>query len=133
MKYKILTSLFAFALMFAIGASTLYAQTQDCSPSTDTTCSQTTNIKFDNPFSKTGGNLLGLINAIVDNIVLPIGGVLCVLAFIWGGFQFVMAQGNEKKLGEAKRTVGYAVIGTVLILGAYAITDVITGTINQLK
>jgi SNF family Na+-dependent transporter len=92
-----------------------------------------TTISLDNPFGKVGSSLLDLVYAIVDNIVLPIGGVLAVLAFIWGGFQYVMAQGNPKRIEKANTTLLHAVIGTALILGAYAITSVIGGTLSQLQ
>jgi hypothetical protein len=121
-------------LSLSIGVSYIYADTKECTPSSTVTCPQGgTTITLDNPFGKVGNSLLDLVYAIVDNIVLPIGGVLAVLAFIWGGFQYVMAQGNSEKLKKANKTLLHAVIGTALILGAYAITSVIEGTLKQLQ
>lgn len=110
------------------------ADTVECTPSSTVNCKgNTTTISLDNPFGKVGSSLLDLVKAIVDNIVLPIGGVLAVLAFIWGGFQYVMAQGSPEKLKKANATLLHAVIGTALVLGAYAITSVIEGTLKQLQ
>jgi hypothetical protein len=72
------------------------------------------------------------MKAIVNNVLLPIGGVLAVLGFIWSGFLYVMAQGNSTKIADATRALSYTAIGTAILLGAWAITDVISGTITQL-
>jgi hypothetical protein len=121
-------------LSLVLGVAYAYADTVECTPSSGVSCpTGGTTITLDNPFGKVGNSLLDLVYAIVDNIVLPVGGVLAVLAFIWGGFQYVMAQGNSTKIAKANTTLLHAVIGTALILGAYAITSVIEGTLSQLQ
>ena len=87
-------------------------------------------VKLDNPFN-VGSNLFDIAKALINNVVIPIGGSLCVLAFIWAGFQFVTAQGKSAALTNAKKTLGYAALGTVLILGAWMIADVIQQTISN--
>ena len=89
------------------------------------------NIKIENPF-KVGDNLYDLMKAIVNNIILPIGGVLCVLAFIYSGFKYVMARGDEKAIGEAHNALLYSAVGTALLLGAWLFANVIKETVNQL-
>ena len=90
-------------------------------------------IKFPNPFNdKVGNSLFGLVKAIVNNIVLPVGGVLCVLAFIYAGFMYVMAQGNSTKLEEANRALLYAAIGTAVLLGAWVLANTVCQTIQLL-
>ncbi len=92
-----------------------------------------TSIKIENPFnSKVGNSLFGLVKAIVNNIVLPVGGILCVLAFIYAGFKYVMAQGNSTKLEEANRTLLYAAIGTAVLLGAWVLANAVCETLNLL-
>ncbi|MDB5194389.1 MAG: hypothetical protein JWN50_403, partial [Parcubacteria group bacterium] len=76
--------------------------------------------------------ILDLLTTLISAIVLPIGGVLAVLAFIWSGFMYVMAQGKPAEITKATNALKYAAIGTALLLGAYAISDVIKGTIGQL-
>ncbi len=87
--------------------------------------------KIKNPF-KVGDNLFTLLEAIIKNIILPIGGMLCVLAFIWAGFKFVTAQGNQTKITNAKNTLLYAAIGTAILLGALTIQVLIRTTFTQL-
>ena len=89
-------------------------------------------VTLDNPFS--GGNsLFSLLRAIIDGIVLPIGGVLAVLAFVYSGFLYVTAQGNESKLKTAHKALLYTSVGTAVLLGSWVIAKVIENTINQLR
>ena len=77
--------------------------------------------------------LIDYFNAIVDGILIPIGAVIAVMAFIWAGFLFVTAGGEPKKIEDARRALLYVAIGTAVLLGAKAISAVITGTITQIN
>lgn len=87
--------------------------------------------KIQNPFA-IGDNLFEVMEGILDNIIIPIGGMLCVLAFIWGGFQYVVAQGNPGKITTANKTLLYAAIGTAILLGAKVIQVLIQNTFTQI-
>ena len=89
------------------------------------------NITIKNPFS-IGDNLYKILEAIVDKVLIPIGGTLCVLAFIYAGFKYVIAQGKPKEIEEANRTLLYAAIGTAVLLGAWTITKVINSTLDSI-
>lgn len=95
--------------------------------------------RIPNPLKGCSGNtngsvcLINLFNSLIDNVLLPLGAVLAILAFIWTGFMFVTAQGNETKLGTAKRALLYVVIGTAILLGARVLGAVIANTIEGLK
>jgi hypothetical protein len=67
------------------------------------------------------------VNALI-RIAIP----FIVVFFIWSGLQFILAQGNPDKLGKAKKTFLYTIIGTLLILGAWTITNAIIGTVNTI-
>lgn len=88
-------------------------------------------VTLDNPFG-TQDSLFGLIRAIIDDVVLPIGGVLAVLAFIYSGFLYVTAQGNETKIKDAHKALLYTSIGTAVLLGAWVIANVVCRTIAAL-
>lgn len=62
--------------------------------------------------------LLQKIVALAAKIGIPLAAIM----IIWGGFQFVTAQGNEEKLKTAKATLTLAVIGTVVLIGAWVIS-----------
>lgn len=91
-----------------------------------------TNIVIKDPFNL-GNNLYDLVYAVLNQAVLPIGGVIVVLMMIYSGFLFVVAQGSEEKIKEARRSFTYAAIGAAILLGAVAIGKAIEATINAFK
>ncbi len=65
------------------------------------------------------------------NAVLRIAMPFIVVFFIWSGLSFILARGNPDKIKTAKKMFWYTVIGTLLILGAWTITNIIIGTVNS--
>jgi hypothetical protein len=57
---------------------------------------------------------------------------IITLFIVYSGFMFVMAQGNEGKLQDARRNFFYVIVGSILLLGAWVIATLIGGTISQL-
>ena len=55
-----------------------------------------------------------------------------VLAFIWSGFLFVRAQGNEEQLSEAKTAIYWSVIGAFILLGAWGFAEIIAVTVSNI-
>ncbi len=88
-------------------------------------------IMLENPFS-VGNNLFEIMEALVNKVILPIGGVLCVLGFIYAGFMYVTAGGNPTSIATASRALLYSAVGTAILLGAWVIANVIRNTINAL-
>lgn len=93
------------------------------------------NVNLPNPFNcgTTNCTLFDLLRKVINDILLPIGGVLAVLAFIYSGFLYVTAQGNEAKLKTAHKALLYTAIGTAVLLGSWVISQVIKNTIDQLR
>lgn len=86
-----------------------------------------------NPFRQgVGNNLFSFIKSLIDSIVMPIGGVLCVLAFIYAGFLYVTAQGSESQIKQANNAFYNAALGTAVLLGSWVIAQAVCGTIRQL-
>ena len=55
-------------------------------------------------------------------------GIVCVIVFIYGGFLYMTAQGENDKLQQAKKVIIYAVVGVVVaVLGL-----VIVQTVNSI-
>lgn len=84
---------------------------------------------FPNPFGNGITTLPKFIEEITNNIILPVGAVVVVIMIIYAGFLFVVAQGNENKITDAKRAFMYAVIGALILLGSWVIANSIRGTI----
>lgn len=149
MKKIFLASFLSLSLFLAFGINIAQAQ----SPTTPGPSSQTTpgpsgqtrpgpssptqplsvSFRIDNPFSFRGGDsLYGLVQTVVNNIILPIGGVLCVLAFIYAGFMYVTARGDTAQIKTAHNALLYASIGTAILLGSWVIANAIRATVNQI-
>ncbi|MFZ2484739.1 MAG: hypothetical protein WAX80_00520 [Minisyncoccia bacterium] len=124
----------SFVIVFSISAVLVYAQDGSVqTPPSGSVSGPSINATLPNPFKAGVGNsLFSLMKAIVDNILLPIGGVLAVMAFIYSGFLYVMAQGNESKLATAHKALLYTSIGTAILLGSWVLANVICQTIGQL-
>ena len=87
-------------------------------------------------FSSTTAGQAGLtktstsdIAASVIKIVLSIVGALFVILFIYGGFVWLTSTGNQEKVGKAKKSVSYAVVGVLIVLAAYSITTYVVSLI----
>lgn len=72
--------------------------------------------------------------AVYNNIILPIAIPFIVLAIMFAGFKFVVAQkqGSTDGYTEAKRILKYTLIGTGLLLGGWVIANALQGTLNSL-
>lgn len=62
------------------------------------------------------------------NMLLAAVGVLSVVMLIWGGILYTTSAGNNDKVKSAKNTILYAVIGLVVALFAFAITQWVVAT-----
>jgi hypothetical protein len=86
---------------------------------------------FSNPLGN-NTDLIAFIKKIVD-ILIQVGAVVVVLYFVYAGFMMVTANGNDKKIAEARQAALYCVIGGLILLGAQLIISVMVSTVNQLK
>ncbi len=77
-------------------------------------------------------NIQDLVFQITD-IVLIIAIPISVLLLIYSGFLFVKARGNETEVTEAKKTFYYTIIGIAVLFGARFLSEIVRGTIEQLK
>ena len=68
------------------------------------------------------------IALIINDIVIPIGTTIAILAVIYSGFLFVTAQGNPERLTRARSAFTWAVIGGLILIGAWAIALAIEAT-----
>ena len=53
--------------------------------------------------------------------VAIIGGFLAFIAIIIGGFKYITARGDPKAVAGAQATLTWAIIGLVLIIGAWLV------------
>lgn len=86
-------------------------------------------VKIKNPIKV--DNVNDFIKTILEG-VLKIGIPLIALAIIYSGFLFITAQGKEAKLTEAKNALLYTVIGAAILLGSWALAQLISETVLSL-
>tara|TARA_B100000508_G_scaffold64300_2_gene50427 strand:+ start:2577 stop:2858 length:282 start_codon:yes stop_codon:yes gene_type:complete len=85
---------------------------------------------FNNPLTFTNiGGPGGLLDAVLG-VVMVFAIPIIVFFFIWAGFLYVTARGNPDQIAQARRALMYGMIGGVVILGAFAITAMITGVVG---
>lgn len=89
--------------------------------------------KITNPLrAEIGDDVSSIIKAIMGSIVMPLASILVVLAILYSGFKFVVAQGNPKELEDARRGLIWVLVGSAILLGAYGISEVLETTIQQI-
>jgi len=84
-----------------------------------------------NPLS-IGSDIPSIITAVLQNIVMPLAAVLVVLAILYSGFKFVIAQGNPKEIEEARRGLVWVLIGALVLLGATGISKALQSTVDSI-
>ena len=60
------------------------------------------------------------------NFVLPYLTLAAFVGFVYAGFLYVTAYGNEEQLGKAKKILIWSVVGLVLVILSYTIVQVLT-------
>lgn len=76
-------------------------------------------------FSSLEGFLSGIIG-----IIMVIAVPIIIFFFIFSGFSYLTAGGNPEEIKKATKMFTYTVIGAILILGAYAIRDIIANLVG---
>jgi hypothetical protein len=67
-------------------------------------------------------NLVEIVGALIG-VFLSLLGVIFLCLVIYGGFIWMTAGGNEGKVLKAKRILQDAIIGLIIVMSAYAITN----------
>ncbi len=65
----------------------------------------------------------------IIRIALSFLGIVAVVIVLWGGVLWMTAAGNDEKVGQAKKVLFSGLIGLIIILSAFAITQFV---VNQL-
>lgn len=67
----------------------------------------------------------------IIKVVLSLLGLVAVVLIIVGGFQWMASGGNEEKIKEAKKLMGAALAGLIIIILAYAIATFIISNLTN--
>jgi hypothetical protein len=128
---KILTRISFIALSFI----TFFSSKVSFADNGNNAGTSNTSSGIQNPLSVNGSGISSIPEAVTAlmGFVVQIGAVVAIFAFVYSGYLFVKARGNEKELGTAKDVFINTVIGVAVLLGAQLIASIVVGTINNLK
>lgn len=87
--------------------------------------SQSSLLSIGTAASLTGTNsssLPALIGRII-NVILGLLGIVFVILVIYSGIQYMLSRGEKGKVEEATKNIQTAIIGLVITVGAYAISN----------
>lgn len=88
---------------------------------------------IDNPLGPNGAKTIQDFIKIFLIGAIKVGLPVIALAIIYSGFLFVKAQGNPEKITEAKDALLYTLVGAAILLGAWAISQLISNTVLKLS
>ena len=71
-------------------------------------------------------NLGDLISRMLS-FIIPLSGIVLLFVLIWGGYDYMMSQGNPEKVKSAQAKITTGIIGFILLIGSYLIVRVIAG------
>ncbi|MEK7175469.1 MAG: hypothetical protein AAB693_01550 [Patescibacteria group bacterium] len=87
-------------------------------------------IKINNPLRDVANTIPAFIQIILEGAI-KIGMPVVALAIIYCGFLFVAARGNETEITAAKNAFLWTVIGGAVLLGSWALAQMIASTVDQ--
>jgi hypothetical protein len=79
-------------------------------------------VTLTNPIGETNPNLI--IGKVIEAI-LGIVGSLALLMFIYGGFTWMLAAGNNERVQKGKEILIWATVGLIVIFSSYAMIKLI--------
>lgn len=84
--------------------------------------------QFKSPLKEGLETVDGFVSALLK-AVITVAFPIAVLVIVYSGFLFVTAQGNSEKLEKAKTNFIWTIIGVGVLLGAFALSKLLEGTI----
>jgi len=71
-----------------------------------------------------------IVGSIIQ-VALSLVGVIFLALMVYGGYLWMTDRGNSSQVEKAKGLISAAIIGLIIVLGAYAITYFVVNTIEQ--
>ena len=74
---------------------------------------------------------LSVVIGTVIKTALGVVGVIFLVLMVYAGYLWMIARGDEAKVSKAKDTIVNAIIGIVVVVGAYAITSYVVNALAK--
>ena len=116
-RSRITLALGVFAMVFALWATNAHAQAQDLGAQGVADVATAAGVNGSTDLPTIIGNIL--------NIVFGIMGVLLLGYFLYAGYLWMTAGGNQEQVEKARNYMKNAVIGLVIALSSFAIANFI--------
>ena len=75
-------------------------------------------------------NNIGDVFGLAINIVMGVRIALTIIFLILGGFQYITSKGDQKAAQEARTSLTNAVIGFIVVIGAFTIRTVLLNVLQ---
>jgi len=75
---------------------------------------------------------IGRIIGDIVQVILGFTGTIAFIVFLYGGFLWLTARGNETQVEQAKKYLFNGIVGTVIIILAYSITFFLTDVLFEI-
>jgi hypothetical protein len=69
--------------------------------------------------------LTGVVGAVIKGALTLVGAIFLIM-MVYGGYNWMIDRGDAERVKIAKDTITRAIVGMVIVLGAYAITAFVT-------
>jgi hypothetical protein len=87
--------------------------------------SGTTTIHGSSGMLEGGPNTLANIIGVGFELLIIAAIILALLNIIWGGFNWIMSEGNKERIGKARERIVYSIIGLLVVFLSFLIINVI--------
>lgn len=82
------------------------------------------------PCHEQPGGCIPVFIGVFVNALLGIFGALFLVLIMWGGIQYMFAQGDTDKVKKAQQTIKNAILGMLIVAASYAIANFVLDAIG---
>ncbi len=128
---KIKVRLLALSALLTLAVPTLAPVAVSAATIQEAACSGAQDLQFGGSTACDSGTTEESLNDIIAkiiNILSVIVGIIAVIMIVYGGLRYVTSGGDSTKVGSAKNTILYALIGLVIVAIAQVIVQFVLTT-----
>ena len=75
-----------------------------------------------------GFNVQQFVGTVING-ALGIIGIVFLVLIVYGGLLWMLSEGDETKVGKARGLIFHSIVGLIIVLAAYAITNFVVSAI----